>query len=119
MHYINIVYNNIQVMFTIIRPPPDQLMELRYRIRNHDIYYWEGRDVHSMRSANTYSFLETTGETPDILLDITTQLQNEMFQATGRPHRISPRNRVMLCCGFVPIHLTTFCLCYLIQDYST
>jgi hypothetical protein len=85
----------IQVIFTIIRPPPDQLMLLRYRIRNHDIYYWDGRDVYSMCSANRYSFFETTGDTPETLLDITTQLQNEMFQAKGRPHRISPRNRVM------------------------
>ena len=76
----------IQVIFTIIRPPPDQLMELRYRIRNHDIHYWEGRDVYSMFSTNRHSFFETTGETPETLLDIRTQLQNVSSDRSSAPN---------------------------------
>jgi hypothetical protein len=49
-----------------------------------------------MFSFNRYSFFETTGETPETLLEIVRQLNNDMFQVTGRPHRSSPINRVML-----------------------
>jgi hypothetical protein len=49
-----------------------------------------------MFSFYRYSFFETTGETPETLLEIVRQLNNDMFQATGRPHRLSPINRVML-----------------------
>jgi hypothetical protein len=87
---VNFLRILIQVGFVIARPPPDQLLDLRYRIVN------EGRDVFQMFSFNRYSFFETTGETPETLLEIVRQLNNDMFQATGRPHRLSPINRVML-----------------------
>lgn len=93
---VNFLRILIQVVFVIARPPPDQLLDLRYRIVNEDFHSWEGRDVFQMFSFNRYSFFETTGETPETLLEIVRQLNNDMFQATGRPHRLSPINRVML-----------------------
>jgi hypothetical protein len=87
---VNFLRILIQVGFVIARPPPDQLLDLRYRIVN------EGRDVFQMFSFNRYSFFETTGETPETLLEIVRQLNNDMFQATGRPQRLSPIHRVML-----------------------
>jgi hypothetical protein len=65
-------------------------LDLRYRIVNEDFHSWEGRHIFQMFSFNRYSFFETTGETPETLLEIVRQLNNDMFQATGRPHRLSP-----------------------------
>ena len=93
---VNFLRILIQVVFVIARPPPDQLLDLRYRIVNEDFHSWEGRDIFQMLSFSRYSFFETTGETPETLLEIVRQLNNDMFQATGRPHRLSPINRVML-----------------------
>jgi hypothetical protein len=67
---VNFLRILIQVVFVIARPPPDQLLD--------------------------HSFFETTGETPETLLEIVRQFNNDMFQATGRPHRLPPINRVML-----------------------
>jgi hypothetical protein len=47
---VNFLRILIQVGFVIARPPPDQLLDLRYRIVN------EGRDVFQMFSFNRYSF---------------------------------------------------------------
>jgi hypothetical protein len=56
-------------------------LDLRYRIVNEDFHSWEGRDVFQMSSFYRYSFFETTGETPETLLDIVRQLSKNMFQA--------------------------------------
>jgi len=93
---VNFLRKLIQVVFVIARTPPDHLLDLRYRIVNDDFHSWEGRDVFQMFSFNRYSFFETTGETPETLLEIVRQLNSDMFQATGRPHRLSPINRVLL-----------------------
>jgi hypothetical protein len=93
---VNFLRILIQVVLVIARPRPDQLLDLRYRIVNEDFHSWEGRHVFQMFSFNRYSFFETTGETPETLLEIVRQLNNDMFQATGRPQRLSPIHRVML-----------------------
>jgi hypothetical protein len=88
---VNFLRILIQVGFVIARPPPDQLLDLRYRIVN------EGRDVFQMFSFNRYSFFETTGETPETLLEIVRQLNNDMFQATD-VHR-DYHQYIGLCCS--------------------
>jgi hypothetical protein len=69
------------------------LLDLRYRIVNEDFHSWEGRDVFQMFSFNRYSFFETTGETPETLLEIVRQLNNDMFQVTGRPSHLRQKVR--------------------------
>jgi hypothetical protein len=45
---VNFLRILIQVVFVIARPPPDQLLDLRYRIVHEDFHSWEGRDVFQM-----------------------------------------------------------------------
>ena len=47
-------------------------------------------------SNHRYSFFEVTGETPESLLEIVTNLSQYFYQGAGRSHTLSPRNRVML-----------------------
>jgi hypothetical protein len=58
---VNFLRILIQVVYVIALPPPDQLLDLRYRIVNENYHSWEGRQLnvrfHSKINTVLYSFL--------------------------------------------------------------
>ena len=57
----------VLLIVAISRPPPEPLLELKYRISDGTSDIWEGRDVFQIFASHHYSFYEVTGETPETL----------------------------------------------------
>ena len=57
---------------------------------------WRGRDVFRLFSSHRYEFYRATGETPETMMEINL-IGNRIHDGNrGRPHKLSPRNRLML-----------------------
>lgn len=83
------------LLLLISQQPPTPITNIRNRLFGSLENHWMGRDVFSKFAEHPYEFFEITGETPELLLDILTNITPEL-QRENRPHILSPRNRVML-----------------------
>jgi len=86
----------ILVFIALVKPPADQGVCLRQRILGNNIHVWEGRDLFSLFAGNRYGFFQITGETLETLLAILRTVHIHLYQRIGRPHKLSPRNRILL-----------------------
>ena len=53
-----------------MKPPPDPVTDVRYRLFFGDMNAFGGRDIFTMFSKNRYHFYEMTGETPETFLQL-------------------------------------------------
>jgi hypothetical protein len=58
----------LQILFVMIRPQPDPLLNIRHRISNGQIENWDGCDAFSNFLSHRYSFYLTTREPSESLL---------------------------------------------------
>jgi hypothetical protein len=60
------------------------------------IHVWAGRDLFRSLPAIGMGFFQITGETPETLLAILRTVHIHLYQRIGRPHKLSPRNLILL-----------------------
>lgn len=86
MHYVR------SSLISLVMPPPDPIINIRHRLFLGDYTVYNGRDLFSMYSGNRYQFHNITGETPESLRDLVTELQ----MRPPRNFKLSPPNRVLM-----------------------
>ncbi|KAL4222805.1 hypothetical protein ACF0H5_018845 [Mactra antiquata] len=83
----------ITCITAVLLKPPSPDTEIRFRLFSSDVNSYAVRDVFVDISCNRYQFYQITGETPETLINP----QHNVNLEGLRPHKLSMRNRVLLC----------------------
>lgn len=92
-----IFQNTFNSVMVVIHPPPEPTLDIYHRVSEGRNEMWHGRDVFLIFSNHRYAFYRSCGETPETILQMLGTVGPRIHESrTGRPHRLSPINRLLL-----------------------
>jgi hypothetical protein len=100
--FINRIIGMIQLLAI---PPPDPVLELRYRLYPFIRNLWTGRDVFTMFSQHPREFFQVTGESLETFEGMYRELRGGLVPE--RRHKLTPRNRLLLVLFWLKQYPTT------------